>query len=405
MTIPVAWYTRVRAWWTAGFSLLLLLNLDQFGEASGLGPAPKYWSVGIFLITAGLFLPGLKLGRLLRTSLFWWALGYLLLSILWVGLADSLISAMDGLVLVLTTCLIVGAALLAYPHVPQSDHSWTVVLWSALFLAVASILQEYFNPAAYVFAEAGQGIAGRAAGLYLNPNIAAQALVMILACLMSRGSPKSNLFASAIALAGLFLTFSRGGLIAWAILIAVATVHGRLPRWFLWAIGLSSALVLLAGPQVLDALSAWVSPENRSSLDRLAWLLGQGSLSDSSARERDYIVGYSWSQFLQAPVLGHGLGYMWVWAADVGTHNLIMRHLVEYGVVGSLIFPLFLFASIRFTVEGKERRWLWSVAGVALLLSLFSHNMLEQANFLLPWLAMCLMPSVPGEPIRGRSSQ
>lgn len=392
MKISAHWISTIRLWWTLGFSLLLLLNVDQFGNASGLGPAPKYWSVGVFVVTFLLFLPGLKPVHLLRMPLLWWAMGYLLVSTLWVGLAANLDSAGDGLVMVVTTCLYVGTALLAYPVVARDNRTWAAMLWLALLLAVLSIVQEYFNPAAYVFAEAGQGIQGRAAGLYLNPNTAAQTLVMLLACLMAHGTPRGNVIALLLSSIGLLLTFSRGGMVAWAVLALAATARGRLPRWFLGVLALCLAAIVLAGPWVLDVLSAWVPPENRNSLDRLAWLLGQGELNDFSAGEREYIAAFAWVQFLDAPFLGHGLGYMWTWTADVGTHNLTLRFMVEYGALGVLLFPLFLVASVRSAPRDAERAWKWLIAGIALMLTIFSHNMIEQATFLLPWLAICLMP-------------
>lgn len=392
MKIKQSWLLRLRTMSVAGISLCFLLNIDQFGEASGLGPAPKYWSIGFFLAAVVLFLPGFKLSTLLRKPIAWWGGGYLLMSIFWMGWADHQESAQDGMVLVVTTVLYVGTAILAYPNIDHSSRLWHVTLWLALSVAVATIVLEYFVPSAYVFAEAGQGIEGRAAGLYLNPNFAGQTLVMILASLLLRGSRTTNLIAALVVLPGLFLTFSRGGLLAWAILVVAAAVRGRLPRWFLLVLVVCTALVVFTGPQVLDALSVWISAENRNSLDRLAWLLGQGDLNDFSAGEREYIAGFGWSQYLQAPVIGHGLGYMWVWAASVGTHNLILRHLVEYGILGALIFPLFLYCGIKASPPGTDRPWLWLVAAIALLLSLFSHNMLEQASFVLSWLAICLMP-------------
>ncbi len=400
-----AWLRHIRTAWVIGFSLVFFLNIDQFGFSAGLVPAPKFWSAGVFLITLGLFLPRLKPARLLRAPLFWWALGYLLLSVVWIGIADDLDAAKEGLVLVITTCMYTGVALLAYPDIDPAGRVWNGMLWIALFLAIASLLQEYFDPATYVFAAAGQGIPGRAAGLYLNPNIAAQALVMILVCKMSSGSRSANLVASLVVLIGLFFTFSRAGLLAWAALLMLATVFGRLPRWFLLGIALCAAMILFAGHQLFDALSELVSPENRDSLGRLAWLLGQGNLSDYSAGEREYVAAYGWQQFLQAPLVGHGLGYVWVWSADVATHNLILRHLVEYGIVGVLIFPSFLYCSIRSGSRDNTDAWRWMGAGIALLLSMFTHNMLEQANFVLPWLAICLMPMKRAEPIQVRSKQ
>ena len=386
------WLSKARLLWTCTFSLFFLLNLDQFGVASGLGPAPKYWITGTFLVSVLLFLPDFKPARLLRRPIFLWALAYVVLSILWLALADNMEAAGDGLVLATTTCLFVGMTALTYPQVPSSSRAWRICLWLALILGVSSILQEYYNPSAYVFAAAGQGITGRAAGLYLNPNTAAQTMVLILACLMLGGSPTANVVAAMVTLLGVFPTFSRGGMLAWAVLVFFSTLRGRLPRWLMAVIMLCALVIVLAGPQVFDALSVWISPENRNSLDRLAWLLGQGTLSDYSAGERDYIFAYGWEQFLQAPLFGHGLGYMWVWPPGIGTHNLILRHLVEYGIFGVWIFPVFLLASIKSAQRGTDHAWLWMVAGIALLLSVFSHNMLEQGVFLLPWLALCLMP-------------
>ena len=390
MKIQAQWVERVRFGWTAGFTFLFLLNLDQFGFAAGLGPAPKYWSVGVFLVTAALFLPGFKPKQLLRKPLVWWALGYLLMSALWVGVADNLESAIDGLVMVVTTCLYVGIALLAYPSVKYSGGVWTAMLWVVLLLAVASILQEYFNPAAYVFAEAGQGIQGRAAGLYQNPNSAAQTLVMILALLMLHGTAKTNLIALLVTLVGLLLTFSRGGLVAWALLVIVATVRGRLTRWLIVVLLFCMVMIMVAGSQLLDAIATMIPRENQDSLDRIAWLLGQGKANYDWGNSRDYLAEYAWSQFLTAPTLGHGLGAMWVWAGESGSHNMILRHLVEYGIGGVLIFPFFLVFSLRSAPQDADRRWLILIALVVLMLGMFSHNMLEQGCFVFAWLALCL---------------
>jgi len=404
MKIVGSWVQRVRFWWTAGFTLLFLLNLDQFAYSAGLGPAPKYWSMAAFLITLLLFVPGFRPEQLLRKPVAWWALGYLLISVLWLGLADHVESAIAGLTKVITTCLFVGSALLAYPSVKAFSRSWAAMLWAALLLATFSIMQEYFNPTAYLFAEAGQGIPGRAAGLYLNPNTAAQTLVMILACLMAHGSARANAIALLISMVGIFLTFSRGGMVAWLVLAVAAAVRGRLHRGLLLAVLGCAAIVLLAGPQVLDELSVWVAPENRNSLNRLAWLLGQGDLGDSLSDERAFVAAFAWEQYLEAPVAGHGLGYMWVWSSDTGAHNQSLRFMVEYGVLGALIFPLFLLASMRSAAPGADRYWQWLVAGVAMLLSLFSHNLIEQAVFLMPWLAICLISPAGGTPTQSRMS-
>lgn len=392
MKIQRSWLLNIRDFWVAGFSLFFFLNLDQFGIASGLGPAPKYWIVGTFLVTAILFLPDLKPMALLRKPIVWWTAIYLLISIIWMAWAHNQESASEGLTLVITTALLVGTAAIAYPRIKCNSFLWDITLWLALLVAVASIVLEYFSPSAFLFAEAGQGITGRSAGLYLNPNIAGQALLMILACILVRSSPRVSLIAAGITLTGLLLTFSRGGLIGWLALVTFATVLGRLPRWFLLVITGAAAITLAAGPLVFDMLSVIISPENRNSLDRIAWLLGQGQLGDYSSNERKYLVGYAWQDYLRAPILGHGLGYMWAWAAGLGTHNMILRHLVEYGMLGVLILPSFLVLAVRSSPRGTDRRWLWMAIAVVLMLSMFTHNMLEGASFMLPFLFLNLAP-------------
>ena len=390
MKISASWLGRVRTLWVAGFSLFFLLNLDQFGSASGLGPAPKYWSVGFFVATVFLFLHGFKLASFLRRPIVWWAAFYLLMSIVWMGLADNQESAREGLVMVITTVLYVGTAAVAYLMIDGDSRWWKITLWLGLLIAVASIMLEYFVPSIYVFADAGQGIEGRAAGLYLNPNIAGQALLMMLACLMQSGSPKKNIIPTIISFIGLLLTLSRGGLVAWAVLVLAATVMGRLPRWFSIVLGVLAVTIVFAGGVLLDAFSILLPTENLDALNRVAWMLGQGGSNYAWANDRDYLAAYSWQQFLRAPMLGHGLGYTLAWSAGTGTHNLILRHLVEYGVCGLLLLPLFLVFSVRSSAPNSDRYWLWVVAGVALLLGMFSHNMLEQASFVFPWLALCL---------------
>jgi O-antigen ligase len=372
----------------------MLLNLDQFGAASGLGPQPKYWSFGVFVVSLVLFffVPKPKPKNLLYSPLLWWAVAYLLFSILWIFPTNNLEVAWDGMTMVITTSLYVGTAILVYPSVRQSERLWSITLWLALVLAVSSVLLEYFEPSVYIFSKVGRGITGRSAGLYMNPNVAAQTILLILACLLLRSPPRTSLLAALVALIGILVTFSRAGLVVWLALFFVSAVRGNLPRSTLPVLLALVAGVGVAGSLVLDALSAWISPENRNTLDRLAWFLGQGDLSDSAAGEREWITSFAWGKFLEAPLLGHGLGYMSVWEAGVGTHNIILRHLVEYGVLGFLIFPLLLWCGIQSSDPRSDRVSLWLIAAVVLMMSFFSHNMLEQGGFVFPWLAVCLMP-------------
>lgn len=382
----------LRFFWVALFSLALLLNLDQFLFSAGIGPAPKYWSIGIFLCTALIFLPGLRPKVLLRNPLLWWSLGYIFFSLVWVGRADDLQGAVYGMSMVVVTCIYIWIGLLAYSRMQDAHKLWRAVIWLALIGGVSSIWYEYFYPAS-IFSSAGMGISGRAAGFYLNPNIAAQALVMIFACMMRFETRGGLLLATLIVLIGLFPTFSRGGFIVWGVLVGLAVWAGKMSRWIALASVAGVAVIGMAGEWVFHELSALIDPGNQNVLSRLAWILGAGGGGDYSALEREGLVWFALDKFMQAPFLGHGLGYMWVWDYQVGSHNLMLRHLVEYGALGVLIFPSFVYCGLRSGWSHLGWRWSLSMAMVVFILSFFSHNILENGSFMLPWLAICLMPT------------
>lgn len=381
----------IRLAWAASLSLFFMLNLNQFLFSTGLGPEPKYWVFVAPAITAILFLPARRAGNIWRLPLTWWTLGYLFISILWIGFFYTPIASYNGIVEVVTACTYIAVAMLIYPQFSTSNAWWGAVLWLALTLGVASVVLEYFFPVFFIFSEAGQGIIGRAAGFYLNPNIAAQGFLLILACLLARGTNLQKLSASALTLFGLLLTMSRGGLMAWLLLVTLSTLKGGISRWFLAVLSGAVALAWLFAPFILNAASAWIPDEN--AINRLAWILGEGNLTDFAANEREDVARFGWEMFAGSPFFGHGIGYMDVWAQPVGTHNMILRHLVEYGVLGVFIFPFFIITSALSTSVRSDKQWIWMAATVVFFWSLFTHDMLTQPNFIITWLALCLMQS------------
>lgn len=384
--------------WAAGLSIFYLCNIDQFAFSAGFGPPPKFWTVGLFLVTASLSFFGHDILTPMKRPVVWWGIGYLIVSIMWMAVASDQVQAMDGLMQVLTTCLFIGMAAMIYPRINQNNRWWIIGLWISLCLGMLSIALEYFDPAAFVFADAGIGIQGRAAGFYLNPNIAAQAMVLIYACLLTC-SPRLLLVpASMIALAGILFTLSRGGMVAWVALTVLASTRRLLPKWYLPLLLFGVLMAGLLATQIFDLISDWVPAWNRNVQERLEWILGMRDMTGGSAADRLNVASYAWAQYLNAPLLGHGLGSMGQVMGDQGSHNMILRHLVEYGLIGVLIFPSFIFTSIRSAKRGVNISWVGYVGIVVFLLSMFSHNMLEQGSFIFPWLAICLVRSQERSP-------
>lgn len=381
----------LRTVWATSVTLIMMLNLDQFLYLSGHGPEPKLIAVVLFVGSAALFGADMISKGLLNVPVIWWLVAYVALSALWSIVARDWPSAIDGFTFVISTTLYVITAILMFRGMRSNSTIWSITLWTGLFVSVLSIMIESTFPESSLFAQTGLGIQGRAAGFFLNPNSAGSAVVLLLGCILLRESRWSNLFASLVALVGVLLTYSRGGIVAWALLVLISALRGRFPRFFLPALVVAGGIS--ASVLTVDEVLTLLNPGSQNSVNRIEWLLGRGDLMDQAASDRQWIASYAWNEFLASPLYGHGLGYMWVWGAEIGSHNMILRHMVEYGAIGLFIFPMFLACGIWSSDPSESREMRWILMIVMLMMSFFSHNLLDQGRFIVSWLAFCLVPS------------
>ncbi|TPG20631.1 O-antigen ligase family protein [Variovorax guangxiensis] len=380
---------KFRLLWAGGLSLFFFLNLDQFGFSLGVLPAPKYFAICAFVGTVVLFLPKLNLGRIIKNPLFIWMLFYFILSAISATFNYNSGFSEADFFKVISTCLYISAAWLVYSQTDEFNKFWVAILWVALLLSVASICVDYSQAGGSIFSAAGLGIEGRAAGLYLNPTIAAQTVSLILLCIFQRGARKTNFIASAIALIGITLTFSRGGLVAYVLVLVIVMWQRHHSRWLLLFFSVLFIAVVVGSDWLFEAVSSVISPENSNTAQRLSWAFGKASSDYIAEDARGQALSFGWDRFAEAPFIGGGIGFMSSWTTGVGTHNMILRNLVDYGLLGVFVFPLFLYVSMRSMQIKRIGRWLWLSAGLVVVLSMFSHDMLEQACFIFPWLAIC----------------
>jgi putative inorganic carbon (hco3(-)) transporter len=211
----------------------------------------------------------------------------------------------------------------------------------------------------------------RAAGPIGEPNRYAQILLVLLplSALTFRTERSSvlrtlSLFAAALILAGLLLTFSRGTLLAGLVLLAMMAYTRLLkPRQVLVSVLSVSVLVAVFAPGVIARMA---------SLDHLRSLLLRTGYTyqapDSSAVHRYTLNAATWHVFLDHPILGVGPGhfaeyYSIPYANRVGliettkkymAHNLYLETLAETGLIGLACLLAILFVIMRGL--WKERR-------------------------------------------------
>lgn len=131
----------------------------------------------------------------------------------------------------------------------------------------------------------------------------------------------------------LLLTFSRGGLAAFVIVVAGFLLHHKRVKTFL-AIVAAAALLLMAAPAAMQ--------------ERFGTGFRSGALSDASVVEKDDLTAgrvHGWMllapEVLQSPWLGRGLGST-QWSSAVATgryqadhpHNIYLEILMDFGLFG-----------------------------------------------------------------------
>ena len=216
------------------------------------------------------------------------------------------------------------------------------VMWTMIFgglVPAAGVLRNYLH---------GNIIEGRTAwvGIFENPNDLAYSLVILVplaAFLAARSGWLARMFLLATILfysAAVFVTFSRGGLIGLAAVIA-------LYAWRQRSIVVRSLIVLTLTAGLILATRYWTRGEDFSDLQ-----------SDNSFQLRLATSEAGVAMFSDHPLLGVGPGcslIAWPLYAPTGiyargaliTHNTFIEALSETGIIGFICFMAFLGLAIR----------------------------------------------------------
>jgi len=189
----------------------------------------------------------------------------------------------------------------------------------------------------------GNMFEGRAAwlGIFANPNEVAYSLVILLPLAVYLASPRGwgprliLLSISILFVAAIYVTFSRGGLVGLAAVIALCAWRKK-NRW------MQGALLVLLVAGMMFASRFWSRGEDFSQLD-----------NDVSLQQRVATYEAASSMFLDHPLLGVGFAcsvVAWPLYAPEGmnskgalvTHNTFLQVLSETGVLGFVPFVLLL---------------------------------------------------------------
>lgn len=402
----LAWY---RPLVLAVALFVIYANLPIFAYIRQPALLPKYAFFGIFVLLAPLvWLRWRTLGRYLRSPFVLWAALLLLLNLVHlmglspstdlgdVYLVDDRLDARRALVLTRIQYVLFAVALgfAAWDQVPGTRKSWLAALVLLTLLVPGAVLLDFAQPGLLYPLDTPGAVLGRAAAMFINPNMAGEAilLVFLLGCSLTPPRWRGPLFL--LCGAAIVTTFSRAAIVAWVLLLLFLSFRKTLPKSAL-AISLAALALAVAS---LGAFESYLHgrAEFEGAAGNLASRLNFFSdvkFDDDSSEERAAVVRAGWQLFLQNPAFGAGAGATGFWSMRASTHNQLLLLAAEYGLfgVGLWCWMVVLLWRGRFF---EDRALQFAVAGLFAFMSMFTHLMLDSASY---WLAtFALVSARPG---------
>ncbi|HKS04798.1 MAG TPA: O-antigen ligase family protein [Gemmatimonadaceae bacterium] len=372
-------------------------------SSAGIGLAPLHWVYLVVLLAVPIaFRPDAVL-RALQSRLVTWCGVYLTAT-----LAAYLLSSRSGVAQQelqqrALTAIAIPTFTLIFSS-PRAIRTARVALVAVVLAAVALNFYEVMRP------QTLSAVYGRSAGFYINPNISATAITVgMTLCIGVVSSRWRDAFA-ALAGLGVLVTLSRGLLIAFVFALIVLWSAGAIRMGRAVLIG---AMLLVAGAIAVvvtlgieTTMAALRLATQSGIIDRLVDPSVAMGGADYSTNLRMEEARAAWQQFMDSPLIGNGVASTIEWEVHSSTHNIYLRHLAEYGVLGILLFPgliLAIFAGVR----QPERVQIGAFAVAILVAGMFSHNVLDEWDALIAFAlaaAMSVQSRVALGPVARRGS-
>jgi O-antigen ligase len=247
------------------------------------------------------------------------------------------------------------------------------VVWATCALNMLVILMpELFDVRMSVYA-------GRASGLYWDPNQCATFLALLLPLINFGLRRPLRWLQSLIVLVGIFFTFSREGALLWVVAVGLCELiqpgEPRPKHLFRNTLLLGSFVLvlliafLLTWSDLIEALRPYLTTDTYARLS--------GS-DEGSASERLLVLQAGLDVFSQDPLFGAGYASTRGWGYGVSVHNMLVLMLAEFGLVGGLWYLAFLGRILTIPL-----RFGFVLCGLISLGGLFTHSYFDLAYYML----------------------
>lgn len=357
---------------------LFYSNLHAYLHRAYQVGVPWQWVLAFLILSLPLLVRQVMTSEILRLPIVAWCFGYIWVTMVWFVMgAQSEMAWQEVRWRILAIFEILG--FLAIFMDARASFFARLTLVAAVHAGVVINVYELFVPMTF------SDVSGRSAGLYVNANMSAEALVLgMILGITALPTWYRGVFILFVG-TGVCVTYSRAGLIGWVIAVG-GLMLGRfigpthVARTGLLALILIGVAVLPKADQILTTLegAGALNPDTR---ERLAWLMNPLGVEDNSSWSRMSIAREAWERVGEQPLLGGGTGAVHK-GLDIPPHNQFLSHMIDHGFFGAMILPLLLMALI-WRAEGESQRVAFIFSSTTLWFSFFTHTFLNNAHSLL----------------------
>lgn len=365
-----------------GAVTLVFSNAWLFLYDQGLTPVPpSFLGAALLVLGAPLLFHYRTSIVLANLPLLWWGAGYALVTVFsffWSSQSDVAIQELVTRFFWLAL-LFIHVIILADPATHKTLRTLMIVV-----IVLASVLNywDLFNPGVLSLS------LGRATGLYGNPNIAAQTLTLGMIASIEAIPFRWRGWYVVVVAAGILPTFSRGGILGWLLVVLMLLWNRSIgfkhfARSLMLVILIGGAGILMFAGQYRLASLIQMNQVLTNQLGRVNATAFESQLVDPSIGERATVLLKGIDAVADHPVMGAGLANATEWSVSASTHNIYLLHMVELGLAGAAVFPLFLLSLFWSTRNGVRRRTAMLAACLGFW-GFLSHNLLDQWVVILP---------------------
>jgi hypothetical protein len=376
------------------FLFFLKMNQYPFSHDFLITYKFHYIIIGVyFLFLAPVLIEYYKKKIFPYSKIYHWVFFYIFLSIAFFFTTSNSAASLTEFFSRIIHALFLLTTFLLFSSI-ENDEKVKFIILSFLTLAILFNVLHFLFP--FLF---DTFISSRPSGTYSNPNQSAICITLGMILCLDRIPEKWREFFIISAGLGVFLTFSRGGVLCYIISVFVLLLYKKLnyTRMINYSI-----IIALIGYTL--TLFGYENSENAMHTMKLhnSFFERYFSLNDKSTNSLVYrwtSLVYSFEDIKSHFFLGKGLGATRLPPYDhTGPHNIYLKHLVEGGIVGLITFPTLL-GIIGLSVKESKHSYLIVFPLILGICGFFSHNILNEPHILI-LIALFFSSITKSEPVK-----